>query len=328
MEFKFPPKEALAVVPTPIHELPRLSEALNGPRIFVKRDDLTGCELTGNKVRKAEYLLAEARSKKAQVVLTCGGVQSNHARTIAIAAARLGMKTHLFRRNDGLSSLDGNLFLDHLVDAEIQYLNHEEYEKVDELMLEQKKRYEEKGTRAYVIPEGGSNELGAVAYMEAMAELKHQMQEQNLSLDVLICAVGSGGTYTGLLLGQYLFDVNIQIWGLNICETAEYFNKVVRKLLKKCRRRFGLPKEVEELDIHIIDGCVGKGYGLNRKEEIEHIKEVARLEGLILDPVYTGKAMYCVKDLILQGRLHKGQNLLFLHTGGIFGLFPKRNLFF
>ena len=328
MTFKYPERVELARTPTPVEYLERLSELYAGPDIYMKRDDLTGAALTGNKVRKLEFIVAEALQQQADVLITCGGVQSNHARATAIVAAKKGLKSHLVLRTAGASSLEGNLFLDRMVDAEIQFISEAEYEHVDAVMQEAAENYREQGLRAYVIPEGGSTALGAMGYVRAMQEISEQLATRKLRIDVMICAVGSGGTLAGLVLGKHAFGVDMEVWGINVCDDAAYFCKHTREILRAALQRFDIPIELAELDIKVIDGYVGKGYALNRQEEIETIKEVARTEGIILDPVYTGKAMYGVKDLIARGKLKKGQKVLFLHSGGIFGLLPKRNLFF
>ena len=328
MKFNYPARTTLGLYPTPIHLLVRLSKDFEGPEIFVKRDDLTGITLTGNKIRKLEFLLAEAQRQKADVVITCGGAQSNHARTTAIACAQLGLRSHLVLKSEGSAALDGNLFLDRLVDAEITFVDNAQYETVDDFMAELAEQYHEKGIKAFVIPEGGSNELGALGYAVAMEEIAQQLADMKLHIDVLVIAVGSGGTYAGLLLGKHFLGLKTEIWGINICDDAVYFEKRIKGILRNAKKKYNLPESIESEAIQIIDGYVGKGYGLSRQEEIEAIKHVARLEGLILDPVYTGKAMYGVKDLIAQGKLQKKQKILFLHSGGIFGLFPKKNLFF
>ncbi len=328
MDFRFPDRVQLGLYPTPLTPATRLSEALDGPEIFIKRDDLTGVTLTGNKIRKIEFLLAEARQHNAEVIITCGGAQSNHARTTAIAARQLGMRTHLVLRNNGGKSLDGNLFLDRMVGAEITFVSAEEYEHVDEQMQEIAAHYEKEGIKAYVIPEGGSNALGAMGYAFAMKELADQIKKSKQTFDAIVLAVGSGGTQAGLLIGKMLFQVPINIIGINICDDAAYFQNRIRSILQEARQRFSLPAQLLSESIQIVDGYVGKGYGLSRLEEIKTIKQVAELEGLILDPVYTGKAMYGLKDLIAKGYFQKDQKIIFLHTGGIFGLFPKRNLFF
>ncbi|MDQ7053009.1 MAG: D-cysteine desulfhydrase family protein [candidate division KSB1 bacterium] len=328
MDFQVPPRVQLGIYPTPLVPTPRLSEAFGGPTIYIKRDDLTGVTLTGNKIRKIEFLLAEAQAQKAEMVITCGGVQSNHARTTAIAARQLGMKAHLVLRNNGGKALDGNLFLDRMVGAEITFVSHEEYERVDAIMEDIAGKYAAEGIKAYVVPEGGSNGLGAMGYVMAMQELATQIRESKKKFDAVVLAVGSGGTQAGLVIGRALYDVPVDIIGINICDNAEFFQQRIREIVHEARRRFSLPEQLESEPIQIIDGYVGKGYGLSRQEEIVTIKQVAELEGIILDPVYTGKAMYGLKDLIAQGHFKQGQNIIFLHTGGIFGLFPKRNLFF
>ena len=328
MSVTLPERIRLAHVPTPIEPLPRLSQWLEGPEIFFKRDDLTGIAKTGNKVRKLEYLIAEARQQGCEVLITCGGAQSNHARATAVAAAKLGMKCHLVLRNAMSGDLDGNLFLDRLFGAEITFITPLEYEQVDDLMAKLAEGLESKGHKAYVIPEGGSNALGALGYAAAMEEVVKQMKAQRLEFDHMICAVGSGGTMAGMLLGRSSFEVKAEIHGINVCDDATYFQNRIANIVRDAKRRFGFEINLQKNDISVIDGYVGKGYGLSRQEEIDLIKQVARMEGILLDPVYTGKAMYGVMDLIRQGRFKKSEKILFWHTGGIFGLFPKKALFF
>lgn len=327
MSITYPERLPLAQAPTPIQFLPRLSEAFGGPEIYIKRDDLTGVELSGNKVRKLEFLLADAQKCGADVLITCGGVQSNHARAVAMAAAKLGWRSHLLLRRDG-ASLRGNLFLDRLVDAEITFLTPQEFEDIDARMAQEAEKYAKMGQRAYVIPLGGSNVLGTWGYVAAMEEIAGQIAQLERTIDCIVCAVGSGGTYAGLMIGKYLQGFGGEIWGINVSDDASHFQKIVRKLVQRWQKSYQPLSGFKTEDIQIIDGYVGKGYALSRQEEIEVIKQVARLEGIILDPVYTGKAMYGLQDLIQKGRLAREQRVLFLHTGGIFGLFPKGNLFF
>jgi D-cysteine desulfhydrase len=167
-----------------------------------------------------------------------------------------------------------------------------------------------------------------LGYVTAMAEVTEQMKTQNVEFDHMICPVGSGGTLAGLLLGKHAHGVASQIHGINVCDDAPHFQNRVSNILRRARRKFGFELNLQSQDISIIDGYVGKGYGLSSQEEIDLIKHVAQLEGMILDPVYTGKAMYGLADQIRKGRFTKGERILFWHTGGIFGLFPKRALFF
>jgi len=325
---RLPEKIPLAHLPTPLQRLPRLSEELGGPEIYLKRDDLTGIIETGNKIRKLEFLLAEAQQQGCQVLITCGGAQSNHARATAVAAARSGLKCHLVLRDSTGSEVDSNLLLDRLVGAEITFITPSEYEQVDDIMAKLAEEYVARGSKPYVIPEGGSNALGSLGYVAAMQELAEQAAAQNLEFDHLICAVGSGGTLAGMLLGKSLYGLRVQIHGINVCDDAPYFQNRVSNILRSARRKFGFQLNLQSHEISIIDGYVGKGYGLNRQEEIELIKHVAQREGVVLDPLYTGKAMFGLVDQIRQGRFKAGEKILFWHTGGIFGLFPKRALFF
>lgn len=328
MKFSYPQRVELANVPTPIQYLKRLSEHLRGPDIFVKRDDLTGLGLTGNKVRKLEFLASEGLHERAEILITCGGVQSNHARATAVAAAKLGLKSHLLLRTTNGPSLDGNLFIDRLVDAEITFITREAYERVDDLMADLARDYAEQGKRAYVIPEGGSNALGAMGYIAAIEELVEQMARLSLDFDIIVSAVGSGGTLAGMLIGQRIHELKAEICGINVCDDAEFFRRRIAAIAAAWNKRFAKEPVLAEDEINIIDGYVGKGYGLSRREELDAIKLVARLEGIFLDPVYTGKAMYGLFDLIESGKIKKNARVLFWHTGGAFGIFPKRNLFF
>ena len=328
MAFDFPKSIDLAQLPTPIEKLERLSKIFEGPQIYIKRDDLTGVGMTGNKVRKLEFLLAEALQNKCDYVITCGGSQSNHARATAVAAAKVGLKSLLVLRSSMSAPLEGNLFIGRLVGAEFEYITPEEYMRVDDVMLGIAVKLKAKGHKPYIIPEGGSNAVGSLGYVKATEELAHQIKSLKLRIDHIVVPVGSGGTYAGLLLGKFLYDLPAQIHGINICDDESYFVKKISGLLKDMQKRYELALKIEQKDISIIDGYVGKGYGLSRQEEIDTIKKVARAEGVILDPVYTGKAMLGLSDQIRQGRFKANENILFIHTGGIFGLFPKKTLFF
>lgn len=329
MSFKYPPRIHLANLPTPIEKLERLSQIWDGPEIYVKRDDLTGMVLSGNKIRKLEFVIADARKRGADLLITCGGIQSNHARATAVAAAKLGMKSHLVLRGQEDAEIEGNLYLDFLVGAKVTYITPADYaNRVDEIMEELAARLTKQGHHPYVIPEGASNELGAIGYIAAIDEISNQLDERDLKIDCLVCAVGSGGTHSGLLLGQKLYRKKFQIIGFNVCDDEAYFVEKINRISQHAIQRFGIDVAVKEEDIQIIDGYVGEGYALNRQNEIDLIKQVAQEEGLIVDPVYTGKAFYGLKDQIAKGRFKKGEKILFIHTGGIFGLFPKRNLFF
>lgn len=328
MTFDFPHHVKLSQTPTPIERLERLSRILEGPDILVKREDLTDTAMSGNKVRKLEFLLADAQQKKCDFIITCGGYQSNHARTTAVAAARLGLKCHLILRNGMGSPLEGNLFLDRLVGAETQFVNEQAYQEIDKLMAAAAEEAKERGKKPYIISEGGSDEIGALGYVKAAQELAEQLKTSKIKVDHIILAVGSGGTYAGLLVGKHLYDISANIYGINVCDDEAYFVNKIHRIVKSMQKKIGVDLKIGKRDINIIDGYVGKGYGLSRQEEIDIIKMAAKSEGLILDPVYTGKAMYGLVDQIRQGRFKEGETVLFLHTGGLFGIFAKKSLFF
>jgi D-cysteine desulfhydrase len=328
MKFEFPDSIKLAQTPTPIAKLDQISKAFEGPGIYIKRDDYTGVATTGNKIRKLEFLLAEARSQNCDYVITCGGLQSNHARATAVAAAKIGIKSHLVLRNGVSKDLDANPLLSRLVGAEMEYITTEEYQHVGEVMNRVAENLRREGHHPYIIPEGGSNDLGALGYVKAAEEIARQLKALKLKIHHIVVPVGSGGTYAGLLLGKFIFDLPAQVYGINVCDNESYFVDKIHGILKSATKRFQLDISISKSEIQIIDGYVGKGYGLSRQEEIDIIKRVAQTEGVILDPVYTGKTFYGLYDQIRAGKFKAGENVLFIHTGGIFGLFPKRSLFF
>ncbi len=325
----FPQKVRLAQIPTPIQPLKRLSEVLGGPEIFIKRDDLTGSGLSGNKVRKLEFVFAEALAQNADTVITCGGIGSNHARATAVAARQLGLRPILVLRGQPGQYPDGNPLLDSLLDAEIHFISREAYANSrNEIMADLAKQAESRGHRAYVIPEGASFDTGVWGYVNAFYEILDQMESQSPAFDAIVTAVGSGGTQAGLLVGKTLSGWNGDIFGINVCDDAFYFKERISAILSDFSAKYAVPLSIDKDAIQLIDGYVGRGYALSQPKELDVIKTVARLEGIFLDPTYTGKAMFGLIDQIKKGRFTKGQRILFLHTGGIFGLFPKRAMFF
>lgn len=261
-------------------------------------------------------------------MITCGGIQSNHARATAVAAAKLDMQSHVVLNGSSTAARDGNLMINLLVDAEITYVTPEQYKDNLNIMAAIAEDYQKKGKKAYIIPEGGSTSLGAWGYVAALEEAAHQLKAADIPIDIMLCAVGSGGTYAGLLLGEALLDLNFEIWGINVCDDAEFFTKVVNEIVDDFQKKYMPDLNLKQTNLKIIDGFVGKGYALSSVDEINTIKQVARLEGILTDPVYTGKTMYACKELIQRGEIPKEKNVLFWHTGGVFGLFPKRDLFF
>jgi len=328
MAFTIPQKLTLACLPTPIKKLERLSAHLGGPAIFVKRDDLTGAALSGNKIRKLEFVIKDAIDKGCDTLITTGGLGSNHARATAVAARQLGLHPFLVLRGSPGPAADGNLLLNTLLDAEIKFISRADYENRDEIMAEAAEDLRKKGRRPYIIPEGASNALGAWGYFEAAKEIKSQIEQYRLpSFDAVIVPVGSGGTYAGFADGSDYYGLHSPLYGVNVSKNAAFFIDRITMIMHSFRQQFHYPKPVPADNIHIIDGYTGKGYALSSTDELETIRLVAGLEGIFLDPVYTGKAMHGLIGQIQSGRFTKKMNLLFIHTGGIFGLFPKRQIF-
>ncbi len=296
--------------PTPIEELKGI---VKKTKIYLKRDDLNGLLISGNKIRKLEYFIADAQDKKCDTIITCGAVQSNHCRTAVAICKIFGYDCHLFLRTKDEPEYTGNLLLDQLLGAEIKFITPEEYKNRDEIMAEYAKKLT--GKRAYIIPEGGSNEIGALGYIDCMKEMAGFIKKERI--DAVYCAVGSGGTYSGLLLGKKLMKVNIDLKGVIICDTIEYFTNKINDICEKAIDRFNLKIRLQAQDITLIDGFVGEGYGIPYPEEIETIKMLAK-KGIIFEPVYTGKAFYgMLKDL----EKRKYKKVIFIHTGGIFSIF-------
>lgn len=323
---QLPEKVELAFLPTPIYKLEKVSKQFQ-KNIYIKRDDLTGIETSGNKIRKLEYSLREAFEQGCDLVITCGGMQSNHARATAYAAAKLSMKSCLLLRGNGSSEpVEGNYFLDRLVGADIvikepEIFNHDK----DKIMLKLKTAYEAKGYKPYIIPMGASNGIGTLGYVEAFTEILKQEEAMKVEFDTIINAVGSGGTYAGLYIGNELNRTKKQIIGFNVCDDKEYFIKEITKIIKEAQVYFD--QEIKTERIKIIDGYVGQGYALSRSEELDAIASLAKLEAVVLDPVYTGKAYYGLINELEKGTFVDSENILFMHTGGIFGLFPKQSQF-
>lgn len=319
----YPPSVELAHLPTPLHLLERLSERLE-TTIYCKRDDLTGSALSGNKVRKLEFLLAAAIDGGHGGVLTCGGEQSNHARATALAAARLGLRTHLLLRTQDPENPppnEGNILLSRLAGATIEWIDADAYARRDELMNERAEALAgEHGVSFMPIPEGGSNALGAWGYVRCAAELAEQLGPTPTTI---VFPVGSGGTAAGLYAGCRLFDLPYRLVGFSVSEDRATFQTRIAEILDEMAETFEQDVGVEAEGIEIIDRYVGLGYAKSREEELRCIVEAARESGVVLDPVYSGKAYYGLLSELEQKARNFGQQVVFLHTGGIFGLLPK-----
>jgi D-cysteine desulfhydrase len=327
-EIPYPARLNLGRTPTPLEPLSRLSEEL-GVEVHLKRDDLTGAELTGNKVRKLEFLLAQALATGCDTILTCGAEQSNHARATAIAAAKLGLNVRLLLRTRNPANPpppEGNILLDRLVGAEISWLTFKEYGQRAEMLEREAESLRRSGKIPYIIPEGGSNALGAWGYIRAVEELAYDLEElsrNNHKPTTIIHATGSGGTTAGLVLGVKLVGLDARVIGINVCNDRNYFVHVVGEICKTAIANYqlDLPFSGQD-DIHIVDGYVGQGYGKASYQVLSLLVEMARTEGIILDPVYTGKAFYGMTQELRRNPETFGDRIVFIHTGGIFGLLP------
>jgi len=321
----YPHRLHLAQTPTPLSPLPRASSEL-GVELLCKRDDLTGAAMSGNKVRKLEFLFAEARAQDADIVLSCGGAQSNHCRATAVAAAELGLASRLLLRTPDPTSppaATGNILLDRVVGADIVWITPAEYRDRGARFETECAALRAAGRRPYVIPEGGSNALGSWGYVRCLEELLPELGVPT----TIVYAAGSGGTGAGLVLGKRLFGLDhVRIVGVNVCDDRAYFVRAIGDIVEDAitRWKLELPGAAfsRERDVEIIDGYVGRGYAQSRPVELASLVALARSEGVILDPVYTGKAFYALRSELAKDPRAFGERVIFLHTGGVFGLMP------
>lgn len=321
-------KLRLGNFPTRIERLEKFSTIVK-EHVYIKRDDQTGTEFSGNKIRKLEYSINEAINNDCDTLITCGGIQSNHARATAAAGIKLGLKSVLVLRSDEKPELEGNYLIDKIMGADVRIISSEDYrERRQEIMENILKELEAKGRKGYIIPEGASNGIGTFGYLACFKEILKQEKEHGIIFDTIVTAVGSGGTFAGLYLGNKLTDSGKKIVGINVCDTAEYFKERVSEILEEVKTYIPNTEfEISKDDMCIIDGYVGDGYAVSRTEELDFICDFAEAEGIILDPVYTGKAMRGLYTEIKKGTFKDSKNILFIHTGGLFGLFSKRNQF-
>lgn len=321
---------SLGTFPTPLQELARLGEALGGPRIFVKRDDMTGLGLGGNKLRKLEYAIAEARALGATAIVTIGGPQSNHVRLTTACANRLGLRCILIIRGDEPPRPTGNLLIDHILDpAEIHFVGADGFpskgetdptadEKVNEIV----ERLRSAGETPYVIPNGCRALHGALGYASCVLETVQQLGERGLAADAIVSAIGTSSTVTGLVLGSSLYaSGEIEILGISVATQAASLTERVRGQLDEAARFLGLEVPPADAPLRVLDDYIGTGYGHPTAGMKEAVRLTAKTEGILLDPVYTGKAMAGLIDQIRSGRIDQEKIVVFLHTGGTVGLF-------
>jgi L-cysteate sulfo-lyase len=322
----------LGTFPTPMQELKNLGRHLGGPRLFVKRDDMTGLGLGGNKLRKLEYAMAEALACKATTIITIGGPQSNHVRLTTAAANRLGLKTILVLRGDEPARATGNLLIDRILGAaEIHFVGADDYPSKGELdrIAEEKAeqiaaRLETEGETPYIIPNGCKAIHGAFGYAGCVLETVAQLRAAHLAADAIVSAVGTSSTLTGLILGSHLYARGeIDVIGISVANPTDVLTARIAAQLAEAIGQLELDLEIPPSSIEILDEYVGAGYGIPTDAMKEAVLLTARSEGVVLDPVYTGKAMSGLIDLVRNGRFTERDVVVLLHTGGIPGLFAE-----
>jgi D-cysteine desulfhydrase family pyridoxal phosphate-dependent enzyme len=306
----------LAHLPTPIEPLPKLTKLLQAPQLIIKRDDLTGLGLGGNKTRKLEYLAADALAQGCRMLITTGAVQSNHCRQVAAAATRLGLGCILVLAGEDPGSRQGNLLLNELSGAKLVFVPKEER---DQRLHQAFAQADEDGMQPYLIPYGGSNPVGVQGYIQAMQEL----QDQNLQPDWIILASSSGGTQAGLLLGAKQTGFPGRILGISVDKPADELTQTIMALANQTAAWLGIDKKIESEDVLVNGAYCQAGYGILQPAEVEAIRLFARTGGILLDPVYTGRAAAGLIDLIRKGFFSPNETVLFWHTGGIPALFAE-----
>jgi len=326
MRFSEFPRANIATLPTPIQFLQNLTEKLDGPEIWVKRDDLTGLAFGGNKARKLEYIMGDALEKKADVIITGAGFQSNWCTQTVAASKKLGLDTYLVKKapkeDFDTREWDGNHLLHHLMGAHVKTVKPDEFDITIKKIIEQLKS---EGKEPYYIPVGGSDPTGASAYMNAVLELTYQANEKGLHFNSLIHATGSGGTQAGLIMGAKAFNTGIKIIGAAVGWTRKNDQiEKVRKIVTDAKEKYDLDFQLTDEDVTVYDEYVGGGYGFMSEKKLEAVQILAETEGIMLDPVYTATAMACLIDLVRKGKFTKKDKILFLHTGGAVALFPYK----
>jgi len=318
-------RSRLGFFPTPVAELTRLSSLLHGPRLFMKRDDLSGVGLGGNKVRKLEYLIGDALAAGADTIVTGGAAQSNHCRQTAAAAAMCGLGCHLALGGEAPAAFQGNLLLDRLLGAELHWCgSHRKGEDIPEICDELRKR----GKHPYIVPYGGSNPIGACGFVEAMRELSAQQKAGLPPFSHIVFASSSGGTHAGMLVGSSMFAAGCRLVGISIDKEdmqGDSLAQCIIRLAAETAELTGHQKAFSEEELILCADYLGDGYGVVGDPEREALTLLARQEGILLDPVYTGRAMAGLLDMIRKERMTPEDTVLFWHTGGTPALFAYGN---
>jgi D-cysteine desulfhydrase len=315
-----PARLPLALAPTPILRLDRFSRRL-GVDLYVKRDDLTGLLESGNKIRKLEFLVGDALEQGADTLIAGGLPQSNGCRAVAAVAARLGLRAWLVVTGARPAVYDGNLLLDRLLGARVRYCG--DGEAVADVMDALAAEVRERGGRPYIIPESGSNEIGALGYLECAVELAEQIHHGAPRFDAVVISAFTGGSQAGLLLGKQLAGLPGEIVGVPIASAAERVRDHVERTMREAIRRYGFAVEVPKT-VHLLDGDAGGDRGDVADAELGLVADIARSEGVVLDPIYTARGFRALVETLARDRKVLGQRVCFIHTGGLYGLFPFR----
>ena len=310
------PRLELAKLPTPLDRVENLGKSLGNLDLWIKRDDLTGFGFGGNKVRSLEYLAADAMKKNSNILITGGSHGSNHVRTTMAVAAHLGLKGLAVLSGTRPSTKNGNLLLDQLLGAKLIFTGDENRSNIDNFIEDEVKRLQSLDERPYLIRRGGVSSLGCIGYVSAAMEICSQLQNLNLKPDILLCATGCGVTQAGLLVGFKLMGLNCQIYGITVSRTRDECIAQIKQLIDETEENLGLNSKVPSNDIFVFDEYIGDGYTMPTSKGIEAIHLVAQTEGIFLDPIYTGKAMAGLTDLVKKGHIGLDQKVIFLHTGG------------
>lgn len=317
------PRAMLANLPTPLEHCPRLSAAIGGPDIYMKRDDLTGLALGGNKTRKLEFLLGDAVASGADCVVTGAAAQSNHCRQTAAGCAKLGLECYLVLASSVHNELQGNLLLDHLLGAHVQLVEGVDQVGVQAVGDEVEAALRREGRKPYRINlhYGDAAVLAGAGYLNGVLELEQQVQSLPRRPGTIVTTSGSGGTHAAIALAIKALGLPYRLIGISIRKPADQARLEVAALATRIAERFGIPTSMSPGEVIVLDRYVGEGYGRPTPATVEAIKLVARTEGILLDPVYTGKAMSGLIDLAKKGELEAGEPVVFLHSGGVPAIF-------
>ncbi|WIF95061.1 D-cysteine desulfhydrase family protein [Caminicella sporogenes] len=311
-------RKKLGIFPTPFKKLQNLSSKFN-VNLFIKRDDLSGVGVGGNKIRKLEFLLADAIDKGCDTVITIGGAQSNHAMLTAASCRKLHLEPILVLKKRGVTDTKGNLLLNNILDAKIYFIDTDSTSEVYDEAIKLSEELMKKGKKPYVIPMGGSNILGTLGYINCAFELFKQADEIGVNIDHIVCASGSGGTQGGIIAGVKLLDKKTKVTGVMVSPEKD-FEKKISNLVNGALKLLESDICINEKEV-VLKDYVGLGYAIPSEIGTQAIKLLAKNEGIILDPVYTGKAFGGLIDLIERGYIRENENVVFIHTGGIPGLF-------